>query len=281
TIIDCFLREADQLGINIHYQCDWNWNELEQAKAVLFATGASEIMWQALEEKGTPCVPRVPSLFTFNIQNKHLNALPGISMPHAEIGIRNTAFCESGPVLITHWGLSGPAILKLSSFAALNLAELQYAFEIEVNWIGQNEDETLEELKEIRQSKPKQFPAAHSMYGIPSRLWAFLLEQCQMPHQEWANISNIHLENLASILCRNTFQVNGKSTFKDEFVTAGGVDLKHIQFTTMEHKLHKNWYFAGEVLNIDAVTGGYNFQNAWTTSWIAAQAIASKLNTAI
>jgi predicted Rossmann fold flavoprotein len=207
--------------------------------------------------------------------------LSGIALPNAEIYIRNTTFSESGPLLITHWGLSGPAVLKLSSHAAIELANWQYEFEIEVNWIGLDKEQTLDELKSIRQSKPKQLPTSHGMFGIPNRLWGFLLNECNIPNQEWANISNAHLEKLAQTLCSQLFAVKGKSTFKDEFVTAGGVDLKYIQFTTMEHKLHENWYFAGEVLNIDAITGGYNFQNAWTTAWIAAQAIATKLNTSL
>ncbi|MFM7619759.1 MAG: aminoacetone oxidase family FAD-binding enzyme [Bacteroidota bacterium] len=278
TIIDCFINEADKLGVEVHYQYEWSWEELSQAHAVLFATGASELMWKELEQHGIPCVPRVPSLFTFNIANKNLNALSGISMPQAEVTILNTEFSACGPLLITHWGISGPAVLKLSSHAALALASEGYHFQIEINWIGQDVEVTFEQLKEIRMSKPKQLPASHTLYGIPSRLWSFILDQSNIPHVEWANLSNAHLLQLANSLCKNQYVVNGKSTFKDEFVTAGGVDLKHIQFTTMEHKLQNNWYFAGEVLNIDAVTGGYNFQNAWTTAWIAAQAIASKLD---
>lgn len=279
SIIDCFLNEADKLGVEVHYQHEWSWEDLSQARAVLFSTGASELMWQELEKQGIPCVKRVPSLFTFNIPNKNLNALSGISMPQAEVTILNTEFSAWGPILITHWGVSGPAVLKLSSHAALALADKQYHFPMEINWIGQDMEDTLEELKEIRSSKAKQLPASHALFGIPSRLWTFLLDQSNVPNVEWANLSNAHLQQLARCLCKNNYVVNGKSTFKDEFVTAGGVDLRHIQFTTMEHKLRKNWYFAGEVLNIDAVTGGYNFQNAWTTAWIAAQAIASQLDT--
>ena len=218
----------------------------------------------------------VPSLFTFNIKDERLKDIPGISVPKASVKILNSKLQEQGPLLITHWGLSGPGILKLSAWGALELFNKDYQFEIEVNWFSKKSSFVLELLRSEKKKNAKKLVILRSVFEeIPKRLWFKLVTAAQISeNSQWAQLSNIQLENLANQLTKCKFKVNGKSTFKDEFVTAGGVDLKEINFKRFESKLHENLFFAGEVLNIDAVTGGFNFQNAWTGGWIVANAIS-------
>lgn len=278
TIIDCFMNEAQKLGVQIKTDYAADLSFLEKFDAVLLTAGSSELVWKDLESHGVPCVPRVPSLFTFNINNKSLHDLSGISVPHALLEIEGTKIKTNGPLLITHWGISGPAVLKASAFGAIVLAEMNYKAQIRINWINQSFNETLEELKELREQHSKKQCISFNPFQLSSRLWNWMLIQAQLQEKDWANSSNKALEDLANTLVRSSLPMDGKSIFKEEFVTAGGVDLKHVNFQTMEHKLVPNLFFAGEVLNIDAVTGGFNFQAAWTTAWIAAQGIADKLN---
>lgn len=292
TIIDCFLKEANRKGVqvlmgegleefNFDESSKWNirtslGNEFS-CDALLFTVGSSPMMFEVFKKKQIAMVEQVPSLFTFNISDKRIVDLPGISSVNARVHIPLLNIESSGPVLITHWGLSGPGILKLSAIAARALFEKNYQFKIIVNWDAQFDlEEAFEHLKQVRQMHAKKSIHSFNPFQIPSRLWLSLIHPISNVTLNWADVSNASLQAIAKAICGSEFMVNGKSTFKDEFVTAGGVDLKFINFKTMEHKHLKGVYFAGEVLNIDAVTGGFNFQAAWTTSFIAAKAIAEQ-----
>ncbi|HMK07258.1 MAG TPA: aminoacetone oxidase family FAD-binding enzyme, partial [Flavobacterium sp.] len=217
----------------------------------------------------------VPSLFTFNIKDARIKELPGLSAM-ATVRVKDTKLESSGPLLITHWGMSGPAILKLSAWGARILFDKNYQFTIYVNWLNDVDAEDAERiLKELKLEHSRKAVSKKSPFDFPNRLWeSFVLAAGIEAETKWADLSKMQLQNLASQLTNASFQVNGKSTFKEEFVTAGGIDLKEINFKTMESKLHKNLYMAGEIVNIDAITGGYNFQNAWTSGFILANAIA-------
>lgn len=297
TIIDCFISETKRLGIDIllnhSVQEIVKENELWkiettqgtfQAKNLVIATGSNPKIWKILESLGHTIVPPVPSLFTFNIKDNRITDLPGvstnatlkvISKPSSLGGVGGGLESE-GPLLITHWGLSGPAVLKLSAWGARELNKLDYKFTLEVNWLEHlTYDEALEQLKEIKNNNAKQLVAKHPQFDLPKRLWQNLVIACGInPEMKWAEINKNQLQNLSNQLTQCRFEVNGKSTFKEEFVTAGGVELKEINFKTFESKVHKNLYLAGEVLNIDAITGGFNFQNCWTGGFLVAKAIA-------
>jgi hypothetical protein len=224
-------------------------------------------------------IDQVPSLFTFNIKDKRIDGLAGLSSTYAHVSIENSKFDSYGPMLITHWGLSGPGILKLSALAARELNNWDYRFKIKVNWLANEDFESvLDTMKRLREDQPKKAIFSFSPFEIPLRLWISLCSDYITEQMKWADASNKALEHIANNLTRAIFEVNGKSTFKDEFVTSGGVDLTEINFKSMEAKRFPGLYFAGEVLNIDAVTGGFNFQAAWTTSWIAAKSISEKLH---
>ena len=242
------------------------------ADYVIYTTGSSPKSFQILENMGHKIVPPVPSLFTFNIKNETLRDLPGTSFPFAGVSIPKFKMEESGPLLITHWGLSGPAILKLSAWQARVLAELNYRFEIVINFLGLEKDLAEALFRKFRKENPKKTIGNSKIFEITSRFWHRILWLSNIDLDK--NISEItvkELERVLLLLCENTMQVSGKSTYKDEFVTAGGVDLKEIDFKTMQSKILPNFYIAGEVLNIDAVTGGFNFQACWSEAWLIAQ----------
>ncbi|MDY8134793.1 NAD(P)/FAD-dependent oxidoreductase [Aquimarina sp. 2201CG5-10] len=289
TIIDCFLTEVNRLRIEIlksHVVKDfyfedqlWKINTNQGdfiSTKLMIATGSNPKIWKILQKIDHTAIAAVPSLFTFNIQDSRIKDLPGIST-QASVKVKNSKLKSEGPVLITHWGLSGPAILKLSAWGAIELNKFDYHFEIIVNWLhNYTQQEILEELKELKESNSKQQIAKYAQFDLPKRLWQALVLVSGIQHTtRWADSNKIQLKKLSEQLTQCVFKVNGKSTFKEEFVTAGGIDLKEINFKTFESKKHKNLYFAGEVLNIDAITGGFNFQNAWTGAFIAAQAITS------
>src|SRR5690606_37253900 len=252
---------------------------------LLIATGSNPKIWNLMEKLGHTIVPPVPSLFTFNIKDPRIDGLMGLSTLATVTLLSNKNISldlagkgiSSGPLLITHWGMSGPAILKLSAWGARILYDLHYNFKIQVNWLHEtNTDATLNILKNLKTESPKKLILNTKIFDIPNRLWVKLVESSDIPaNQKWADVSNIQLNKLAEQLTKGIFQVNGKSTFKEEFVTAGGVDLKEINFKTYESKLQSSLYFAGEVLNIDAITGGFNFQNAWNGAYMAAKAIVN------
>ena len=301
TIIDCFLAETERLGIKVNTSCgvknikelsseNSSW-EIEtsqgifQTKKIVISTGSNPKIWNQLAALGHTIVSPVPSLFTFNIKDIRINGLMGLSSP-AEvklIGRKNNPIklengqkaTAKGPLLITHWGMSGPAILKLSAWGARKLFEQNYQFKIQVNWLPTyNQEEVLSDLKELKTSEAKKLVFNTRPFEIPKRLWFKILEVSGITNlHKWAEVNKNQLQQLSQELTEATFDVNGKSTFKEEFVTAGGVDLKEINFKTYESKICKNMFLAGEVINVDAITGGFNFQNAWTGAYIVAKAI--------
>ncbi|MCW9036719.1 NAD(P)/FAD-dependent oxidoreductase [Altibacter sp.] len=291
TIIDCFLSEADRLGISVlrNHSVKSIQKKSEAwlvvttegnftAQKVVVATGSNTKVWKLLENLNHSIVAPVPSLFTFNIKDFRIDGLQGVATPaHISVlGEQHEIILESeGPLLITHWGMSGPAVLKLSAWGARLLAPMNYAFTIQVNWLaGLSFETTLEDLKSLKKSLNKKLVASHAQFELPKRLWQRLVETSGiLEAHTWAEITGEQLTELARQLTLGTFEVNGKSTFKEEFVTAGGIDLKEVNFKTFESRLHEGLFFAGEVLNIDAITGGFNFQNAWTGGYIVARSL--------
>ena len=288
TIIDCFLKATQKLGITVLtgqsvqsiFKKDSLWKVETQtenylAEKLILATGSNPKVWEMLQNFGHAIVSPVPSLFTFNIKDSRIKELPGVAA-HVTVKVKDTKLSSTGPLLITHWGMSGPAILKLSAWGARILHDKNYQFTIFVNWLNDAEKADVENmLKELKQEHAKKSVSKKSAFELTNRLWESLVLASGIESEtKWADLSKIQLQNLANQLTNGTFQVNGKSTFKEEFVTAGGIDLKEINFKTMEIKLHESLYFAGEIVNIDAITGGFNFQNAWTSGYIVASALS-------
>lgn len=284
TIIDCFLEATKKLGIDIltgqsvqsifkneeYWKVETN-HETFVCRKLIMSTGSNSKIWEMLKNLGHSVIEPVPSLFTFNIKDVRIKDLMGLSTL-ASVQVKNSKLQASGPLLITHWGMSGPGILKLSAWGARELAEKKYQFAILVNWLY---DKTLQEtavlLREIKLEHSKKAVSKKSPFDLPNRLWeSIVLASLIDTETKWSDVTKIQLNNLANQLTNAEFQVNGKSTFKEEFVTAGGIDLKEINFKTMESKILPNLYFAGEIVNIDAITGGFNFQNAWTSGFIVA-----------
>jgi predicted Rossmann fold flavoprotein len=290
TIIDCFLNSTQKLGIAILkgqsvqsiFKTENNWKidtttENFICEKLILTTGSNPKIWEMLAEIGHTIISAVPSLFTFNIKDSRIKDLMGLSA-FATVKVKNSKLEASGPLLITHWGMSGPGILRLSAWGARELFDKNYQFVLQVNWLNDlTFEETLEILKELKLEHSKKAVSKKSPFDFPNRLWESLVLASEIEIEtKWADLTKIQLHNLTNQLCNGEFQVNGKSTFKEEFVTAGGIDLKEINFKTMESKLHENLYFAGEIVNIDAITGGFNFQNAWTGGFIAAESVTSK-----
>ena len=290
TIIDCFIEEAAKHKIHLHLQTgiqevlrneDGKWKLISSDKKeflsdkLLITTGSSNQIWNILKQLGHTIVPPVPSLFTFNIKDPRINDLMGISVPNVTCSIENTKLTTSGPLLITHWGLCGPAILKLSAWAAVELNALQYNFQLRINFIPEfNYQSCLEVLSANKKTSPKKTILLTNNFNLPNRLYKSICDFAEIPAAlNWSDISKEKIQLLAKLHTESIFEVRGKSNFKDEFVTCGGVKLQEVDFKTMQSKICPNLYFAGEVLNIDAVTGGFNFQAAWTTAFIAAKAI--------
>ncbi len=248
-----------------------------EADFIVFTTGSSPKSFQLLASLDHSIVPPVPSLFTFNINDRLLEGLSGTSFPNAEINIPGLKAQESGALLITHWGLSGPAVLKISAWEARTLAALEYQFDIRINFIGKTIYEAEALFMEYRGNHPKKTITQSCIFDVTGRFWNRVLELAKiLPDKSISNISSKELKSLLRILCEKDFHVNGKSTFKDEFVTAGGVELKEINFKNMASRKLPNFYIAGEVLNIDAVTGGFNFQACWSEAFLIAQDLNTK-----
>ena len=242
------------------------------ADYVVFSTGSSPKAFKILEKLGHQIIAPVPSLFTFNIKNEILKDLMGTSFQYVNIEIPKLNLEESGSLLITHWGLSGPAILKLSAWGARELAALKYQFEIIVNFIGTASEDALEIFKNFKEKEPKKSIGQAKIFDITNRFWNRILFVSGIDTtKQLANINNKEMQKIIENLCCCRMNVTGKSTFKEEFVTAGGVDLKEMDFKTMKSKKLPNFYISGEVLNIDAVTGGFNFQACWSEGWLIAQ----------
>lgn len=287
TIIQCLLEQADRLGVEIRTGVSVKNFEIIDNQFLLHlhndaplkvdrlivATGGSPKMqgFDWLTQHGHDVAPPVPSLFTFNTPQNSLRTLAGISVNPVDIRIPKLKLLSNGPLLITHWGFSGPAVLKLSAWGARELAELNYRFQIRINWIpGKNFDSLQSWLHDLKVKHPKQQLSAHPQFGIPARLWRWMAENAgidrnlkliETPHKK--------LNKMATQLTDGLFEVEGKTTFKEEFVTCGGIELTNINPLTMESTKIKGLFFTGEVLNVDGITGGFNFQNAWTTGYIA------------
>ena len=288
TIVNCFLSEAKKHNVEVLYNhsvksinarendfsIETSQGRLECNKLVV-ATGSNPKIWKLLEDLGHTIIPPVPSLFTFDIKDNRIAAIPGVVAKDVEVKVLGTSLVSEGPLLITHVGMSAPAILKLSAFGAFELAELNYDFEIQVNFIKQDLEDCLYQLKDSKIELAKKQVISSPQFNLPKRLWKQLVIASNIEETErWADLNKSQLEDLSKQLTKAIFKVTGKSTFKEEFVTAGGVDLKEVNFKTFESKHIPNLYLAGEVLNVDAVTGGFNFQNAWTGAYIVSQSIA-------
>lgn len=289
TIVDCLVNAAEKANValklsqkvesiskeNNQYKIKTSSDNFIADKLVI-ATGSSPIFWDLITKLDHTIIQPVPSLFTFKINDKRIKEIPGVSVSNATVKLVGSNFKSSGPLLITHWGISGPAVLKLSAFEARFLAEKNYQYNVIVNWLSRPFNKVLDHLKALKKEHQKKKVVLKPIFQeIPKRLWENLILASEIKiEQRWADISNKQLENLANQLTNTVFNANGKSTFKEEFVTAGGVDLKEINFKRFESKIHDNLFFAGEVLNIDGVTGGFNFQNAWTGGYIAGISMA-------
>ena len=291
TIVDCFLNKTKRLGISVlknHgvttiQKQDNSWLVITKEQqfvcdAVVMAAGSSKKVWELSKALRHSIISPVPSLFTFNIKDNRIKDLLGISVSNATVQLVDTNLEASGPLLITHWGMSGPAILKLSAFGARVLAEKNYEYQVQVNWLSRPTHKIVNVLLNLKKKHSKKQVIVRSPFEeIPKRLWErFVLATTIKTTFNWADVSHDQIDALANQLTKSVFTAKGKSTFKEEFVTAGGVDLKEINFKNFESKLQNNLFFVGEVLNIDAVTGGFNFQNAWTGGWLCAKALASR-----
>jgi len=294
TIVDCLYQHAQKSGVELRNrqnivelypptQENYFWHivtqngQAYQTRQLLLSTGSNPKIWQLLESLGHTIVSPVPSLFTFNISDDRISDLAGIALPMAQIRIADGSLASEGPLLLTHWGMSGPAILKLSAWGAHELATQAYQFDIQVSWQKNNTTQQVMDtlLTEKRVHSKKQIGNT-GVYAIPKRLWHRLLRSSTIdPLTRWADLSKTQLRHLSIQLTAAQFQVAGKSTYKDEFVTAGGVSLKEIDFRYFQSKIYSTLYFAGEILDIDALTGGFNFQAAWTGGYLAGKAIAA------
>jgi len=297
SIVDCLLNEADKLGVIINRGkgvnsiavVDDNNNpklmigfldpkqKSEIFDKIIVTTGGSPqkkgLDW--LEQCGHTIVEPVPSLFSFNVSDGALKKLMGVVVEECSVAIQGTKIKSTGALLITHWGASGPAILKLSSYGARLLYQNSYNFNININWINRVDNLSVLDYitKTINENPGKQLLSVRP-YFLPQRLWIYLLERCELtPDKRWAELGKKSINRLVNILTNDSYHVKGKNTFSEEYVTCGGVSLNNIDFNTMESKVCKNLYFAGEVLDIDAITGGYNLQAAWTTAYIAGSSL--------
>lgn len=286
TIIDCFLREAQQLDIDIRYKTPirliervgdgWSLAYNDQSEyfdRVIIATGGSPKLtgFDWLAALGHQIEPPVPSLFTFNMPQNKITSLMGLSVQEATVKIIGTKLQYTGPLLITHWGMSGPAVLKLSAWGARWLSERDYKFTIQVNWTGAWGEEKLREvIRNLKTSKKKL--SNESPVELPQRLWSFLLEKVEVDGDtRWVDLDKKSMNKLINLLINDQYEVKGKTTFKEEFVTCGGVSLSDVDFKTMASRKAPGLYFAGEVLDVDGITGGFNFQAAWSTGFVAGQ----------
>ena len=286
SIIDCFLGEVDRLGIEVligqsvksilkvgtQFELKIGENVALFDKVIVTTGGSpkrSGLQW--LENLGHKIEDPVPSLFTFNMPQESIKELMGVVVENPAVSIQGTKLKSDGPLLITHWGMSGPAILKLSAFGARILSEKNYEFKTQVNWVHiSNSDLVLNELSAIIQEHPNKILANFRPYLLPERLWHYLIDRAGLSRQStWSQLGKKALNKLVNVLTNDVYSVKGKTTFKEEFVTCGGVSLESIDFKTMQSNVVSGLYFAGEVLDIDGITGGYNFQASWTTAFVA------------
>ncbi len=300
TIVNCLMAEAKKAGVQIRtstgvekitaannasglpeFQLLLNSGATLQADSVLVCTGGNPKSqgYDWLRSLGHDILVPVPSLFTFNVPSSPLKELQGVSVPHARVRVAGQKLEYEGPLLVTHWGYSGPAVLKLSAWGARFFHEQQYNFTALINWIPEHTEESLREnLLQYRQAHPKKVVSTNPMFGLPQRLWKSLTQLAEVPAEiRWAELPGKNTNKLVEALLRLPMEVKGKTTFKEEFVTCGGVALNQVNMKTMESRVQPGLYFAGEVLDIDGITGGFNFQAAWTTGYLAGSAMASQM----
>jgi predicted Rossmann fold flavoprotein len=303
SVIDCLMKEANKYGVEIRMMSDVKgvkyevggkqYNDERQftlelsdnrtltADFLCIACGGysklSQFAW--LQQLGHSIAEPVPSLFTFNMPGNAITQLMGVSVPEASIKITGTSLSAKGPLLITHWGLSGPAVLRLSAWGARQLATGNWQFAIIVNWLPEYNEHTLrEQFQQMRFEMAAQKIATRNPFNLPQRLWQYFIEQAGIPDDKrWADLPAKEQNKLISLCCAQEFNIQGKTTFKEEFVTAGGIQLAEVDVSTMQSKVIPHLYFAGEILDVDGITGGFNFQHAWTSGFIAANAIAKQL----
>lgn len=295
TIIDCLIQEVNRYGVQIRINQDATellytnnqWNiQLKNGSNIncdyiCIASGGYPKITQFSWLQGTAhkVEEPVPSLFTFNMPGNDITSLMGITVENVSVKIIGSKLSESGPLLITHWGMSGPAVLKLSAWGARELAAKNWKFDLLVNWLPAYNEQTLKDkFQQVRFELASQKIINRNPFSLPQRLWQYLLQHSGVNENlRWADLPAKEQNKLIKNICAQQFTVNGKTTFKEEFVTSGGIVLEDIDHNTMQSKKWPGLYFAGEVLNIDGVTGGFNFQNAWTTGWVAAKAIAAQV----
>lgn len=295
TVIDCIWHEMMKQQVQVYYhksvqkiippgddgmfKIRFADTSEYYANNVLIATGgfpkADQYGW--IEELGHKIEAPAPSLFTFNMPGNPVTELMGVSVPNATVKIAGTKFTQSGPLLITHWGMSGPAILKTSAFAARELAACAYQFKVLVNWLGDvTEDNLREALRQLRAEHGKQAVMNKNPFDLPRRLWEYITGRCGIAENtRWGEMPAVAQNKLIEQLLRDTYEVSGKTTFKEEFVTCGGVRPSEVDAQTMQSRMIPGLYFAGEILDVDGITGGYNFQHAWSSAYLAAKAIVA------
>jgi predicted Rossmann fold flavoprotein len=293
TIIDCLLNEAKAAGVRLFarkgieqarttgqntFELGLSGGEIIECNRLLLATGGARSIAgaQIAQSLGHTIVPPVPSLFSLHVSTAWLRTLPGVAIPDIEVSVQGTKLRERGPLLITHNGVSGPAVLRLSAWGARVLHGLDYNFTLRVNWLPDSTEETIHaELQSLRQSNPIRLVMNSPLGPLPARLWEQLAGTAGIDREtRWTTLSRAQAQALARVLTQTELDVNGKSLNKDEFVTCGGVSLREVNFKTMESRITPGLFFAGELLDLDGVTGGFNFQAAWTTGWIAGRAMA-------
>jgi hypothetical protein len=298
TIVNCLVKAAEDAGVKLYagspvksvkrqssqlpnqgrFEIELKTGEVLKCDRLLLATGSNPQGYQWLKDLGHAIEPPVPSLFTFNIRDPRLQELAGVSVSDVRLRLPDappTLKEQTGPLLITHWGVSGPAVLKLSAWGARFLHEQHYQTPLLINWLPQYSQEDLRQmLLALKSQLPKRQIATSCPLPLPKRLWMSLVTNVGITTEErWAEVSKKALNQLVQELNQGRYLIKGKGVFKEEFVTCGGISLKEVDFKTMESRLIPGLYFAGEILDIDGVTGGFNFQSAWTTAWLAGQAM--------
>ncbi|MEO0456922.1 MAG: NAD(P)/FAD-dependent oxidoreductase [Cyanobacteria bacterium P01_A01_bin.114] len=297
TIVDCLMQAADEMGVRVRtrsavvkvektgdcFQVELKSGEIIRCDRILLATGSSPQGHRIAQSLGHTLEPPVPSLFTFNVPDKALHKLSGLSVDPVDLKLKlaevKKPLLQTGPLLITHWGFSGPAVLKLSAWGARLLHGQRYQATLQVNWLpGLSQAQVRQTLIQIKAERAKRAIVNYTPFSLPKRFWQYLCDRCKIaPQATWANLTKQALNQLVEGLTQGQYLIQGKGVFKEEFVTCGGVRLKEVDFKRMVSRACPGLYFAGEILDIDGVTGGFNFQSAWTTGWLAGQAIACDL----
>jgi predicted Rossmann fold flavoprotein len=296
TVVDCLMQAATRAGVRLHtgamvqrvsrenqqFTISLKSGEIMRCDRLVLATGSSPQGYAIARSLGHQIEPPVPSLFTFQIRDPRLHELAGVSVASAQLRLKvsgHPTLEQTGPVLVTHWGLSGPAVLKLSAWGARLLHDSRYQATLQINWLAQsNPEKVRQQLLAIRSQLARRQVATNCPVLLPRRLWERLVAAAGISETtRWTELSNKGLNRLLQELTQAEYQITGKGVFKEEFVTCGGVSLKEVNFKTMESRICPGLYLAGEILDIDGVTGGFNFQSAWTTGWIAGQAIGEFL----